>query len=117
MSSPLRESETLHENMKEELLNIKPADGTIAEPVLDQTEQEKTKDMVGFQVVCTGFARFPSVILFYKKGQKLDLEHIKTTIVRCSLNYNPFSDSSRRRGFTKRPGSSHHWPAPQRGNS
>ncbi|XP_056265233.1 DNA polymerase lambda [Pseudoliparis swirei] len=42
---PKRESETLHENMKEELLNIKPADGTIAEPVLDQTEQEKTKDM------------------------------------------------------------------------
>ncbi|TNN71224.1 DNA polymerase lambda [Liparis tanakae] len=42
---PKREPETLHENIKEELLNIKPADGTIAEPVLDQTEQEKTKDM------------------------------------------------------------------------
>ncbi|XP_034397876.1 DNA polymerase lambda [Cyclopterus lumpus] len=42
---PKRESETLHENIKEELLNVKPADGTIAEPVLDQTKQEKTIDM------------------------------------------------------------------------
>ncbi|XP_075946683.1 DNA polymerase lambda [Anarhichas minor] len=40
---PKRESETRHENIKEELLNVKPADE--AEPVLDQTKQEKTIDM------------------------------------------------------------------------
>ncbi|XP_068585109.1 DNA polymerase lambda-like [Cebidichthys violaceus] len=40
---PNRESETRHENMKEELLKVKPADE--AEPALDQSEQEKTKDM------------------------------------------------------------------------
>ncbi|XP_068445102.1 DNA polymerase lambda-like [Clinocottus analis] len=38
---PKRESETI----KEEQLNVKPADGTIAEPMLDQTKQEKTTDM------------------------------------------------------------------------
>ncbi|XP_054460620.1 DNA polymerase lambda [Anoplopoma fimbria] len=41
---PKRESETRHENIKEEPLNVKPTDETIAEPVFDQTKQEETID-------------------------------------------------------------------------
>ncbi|XP_070777317.1 DNA polymerase lambda [Enoplosus armatus] len=39
---PKREPETLHENIKEELLNVKPAAETVVEPVSDQTKQEET---------------------------------------------------------------------------
>lgn len=56
MFSLLRESETRHENIKEELPNVKPS----VQPVSDQNNQEETIDMVGFQVMCrkhsfTGF--------------------------------------------------------------
>ncbi|XP_031145427.1 DNA polymerase lambda [Sander lucioperca] len=43
--SPKRESETKHDNIKEELSNVKPAEEAIAEPVSDQTRQEETIDM------------------------------------------------------------------------
>lgn len=80
--APLREPETQQENIKEELPNVNPAAEDIAEPLCDQTKQEETIDMVGCQVLCTGFtgfAVFQSVILCYNRGQKLDLENIKTT--------------------------------------
>ncbi|XP_034717393.1 DNA polymerase lambda isoform X1 [Etheostoma cragini] len=43
--SPKRESETKHDNIKEEVLNVKPAEEAIAEPVSDQARQEETIDM------------------------------------------------------------------------
>ncbi|TDH15863.1 hypothetical protein EPR50_G00013490 [Perca flavescens] len=43
--SPKRESETKHDNIKEELSNVKPTAEAIAEPVSDQTRQEETIDM------------------------------------------------------------------------
>ncbi|XP_044046599.1 DNA polymerase lambda [Siniperca chuatsi] len=43
---PKRESETRHENIKEELPNVKPAAETIAQPVSDQTKHEETMDMI-----------------------------------------------------------------------
>lgn len=46
MFSPLRDSETQHENMKKDLLNDKPVAETIVEPVSDQTKQEETVHMV-----------------------------------------------------------------------
>lgn len=87
MFSPLRESETRHENIKEELLNVEPTSETTVEPVSDQAKQEETIDMVGFQVMCTGFtgfAVFQSVFTWYNRGQKLDMEHFKSTSV-CVL--------------------------------
>ena len=44
---PLRDSETQHENIKEELLNVKPAAETTIEPVSHQTKQRETIEMVG----------------------------------------------------------------------
>ncbi|KAA8595196.1 hypothetical protein FQN60_012331, partial [Etheostoma spectabile] len=43
--SPKRESETKHDNIKEEESNVKPAAEAIAEPVSDQARQEETIDM------------------------------------------------------------------------
>lgn len=52
-----RESESRNE---EDHLNVEPADETIAEAALDPNKQEKTADVVGFQILCTGFALFVS---------------------------------------------------------
>ncbi|XP_049901187.1 DNA polymerase lambda [Epinephelus moara] len=41
---PKRESETQHENIKEELPSVKPAVETIVEPLPDQTKQDETID-------------------------------------------------------------------------
>lgn len=46
-SVPFRDSETQHENVKEDLLNDKPAAESFVEPVSDQMKQEETIDMVG----------------------------------------------------------------------
>lgn len=65
--SPLRDSETKHENIKEDLPNDKPASETIEEPVPDQTKQEETVDMVGcqkhnyYQVYCVRYQVFHSL--------------------------------------------------------
>ncbi|XP_067439998.1 DNA polymerase lambda isoform X1 [Thunnus thynnus] len=45
---PKRDSETQHENMKEDLLNDKPVAETIVEPVSDQTKQEETVHMFSY---------------------------------------------------------------------
>lgn len=45
MFYPLRDSETKHEEVKKQSLNIKPATETVMEPV---TDQEENADMVGF---------------------------------------------------------------------
>ncbi|XP_070683685.1 DNA polymerase lambda [Pempheris klunzingeri] len=42
---PTRESETQDENIKEELLNAKPAEETIVEPISDQSKDKETIDM------------------------------------------------------------------------
>lgn len=43
---PERESGTVHENIKEELPNVKPAAETTVEPVSDQIKQEEAKDVM-----------------------------------------------------------------------
>ncbi|XP_037618540.1 DNA polymerase lambda [Sebastes umbrosus] len=42
---PKRESETRHENIKEEPLNVEPTSETTVEPLSDQAKQEETIDM------------------------------------------------------------------------
>lgn len=51
MFSPLRESVTQDENIKEDLPIVKAAAETIVEPVSDQTKQKETIDMVGVWVM------------------------------------------------------------------
>lgn len=43
---PERESETVHENVKEDWLNVKTAEESIVEPVSDQTKQEEVVDAI-----------------------------------------------------------------------
>lgn len=56
MFYPLSDSETKHEEIKKESLNIKPDAETLIEPV---TDQEENTEMVNFQIMLkTSFCSF-----------------------------------------------------------
>ncbi|XP_034717403.1 DNA polymerase lambda isoform X2 [Etheostoma cragini] len=74
--SPKRESETKHDNIKEEVLNVKPAEEAIAEPVSDQARQEETIDMEACQIPGIGKRMADKIDEIMESGHLRKLDHL-----------------------------------------